>query len=410
MTNDALTDTEARAVDAAKTDLKSAMPALVALAVSIFVAMTTELLPVGLLPQMGAAFGKSITEVGVLVTIYAGMVAVFSIPLTIWTKRVPRKQLLLTMLITFAISSILVAASPNFTVMAIGRAIGGASHALFFAVALGYPARILRPWDLGKGMAITGAGVSLGHVVGVPLATALGVATNWRWAFGAVAIMAVLLCMVVAKVLPSVPNPIAQVKTVRPPGAVTAFSAVMTVNLLLYLGHYTAYTYINPLLRDAGASESFVAIALLVFGAVGIIGLLAAGSQMDTRPRKALLVTMVAFVAGLVLLYFSGSSLVATVGSAAIWCVAFGSAPAFFTTAAIRTNAVTPDMSAAWINATANVGIAMGAVTGAKIIDASNLQAVSLGAAGIFAVCTIVVFFAKRGFPHADPKTIQTIK
>lgn len=389
---------------AAKTDLKSATPALVALAVSIFVAMTTELLPVGLLPQMGQSFGKPITEVGVLVTIYAGMVAVFSIPLTIWTKRLPRKELLLTMLITFAISSVLVAVSPSFTVMAIGRAIGGASHALFFAVALGYPARLLNPWDLGKGMAITGAGVSLGHVLGVPLATAFGVAFGWRWAFGAVAIVAVLLCAAVAKVLPSVPNPVDHTKTIRPPGALRAYGAVMVVNLLLYLGHYTAYTYINPLLTSAGASESFIAIALLVFGAVGIIGLFAAGSQMDKRPRKALLVTMVAFVVGLVLLYFSGNSLAATVGSAAVWCVAFGSAPVFFSTAAIRTKAVSPDMSGAWINATANVGIALGAVTGAQIISNSSLQGVSLGAAAIFVVCGLVVFFAKKGFPNAEPK------
>lgn len=380
-------------------DLKTALPALLAIAISVFVAITTELLPVGLLPQIGADLGRSVTKVGVLVTIHAAMVAILSVPLTIWTKRVPRKQLLLITLVTFGLSSLLVAGAPNFAVVAVGRALGGVSHALFFAIALGYPARLLRPRDLGKGLSITTAGMSLGFILGVPLATALGVAVGWRWSFATVGVLALVLCALVAKVLPAVPNPIPKTKAARSPGALGAFTAVQTVNFLIFLGQYTVYTYISPILSAAGASTELIAPLLLVFGGMGVIGLFAVGTQIDVRPRRALFVTLAGFIAGLLLLHLSGSSLWATIASASVWCIAFGAAPVFFSTASMRTGAMSPDLSGAWINSTANIGIALGAVIGARVIEGFNIDAVSLAGAAIFAVCAIVVVFAKKGFP-----------
>lgn len=380
-------------------NLKTALPALLAIALSVFVAITTELLPVGLLEQIGLEFDRSFTQVGVLVTIYAAMVAILSVPLTIWTKRVPRKQLLLLTLVTFALSSLLVAVAPNFAVVALGRAFGGISHALFFAIALGYPARLLRPSDLGKGLSITTAGMSLGFILGVPLATGLGVAVGWRWSFVTVGILALLLCAVVAKVLPAVPNPIPKIKAVRPPGSLGAFTSVQTVNLLMFLGQYTVYTYISPILSTAGASQELIAPLLLIFGAMGVIGLFAVGTQIDVRPRKALFATIAGFIAGLLLLHLSGSSLWATIASASVWCIAFGAVPVFFSTASIRTGAMSPDLSGAWINSTANVGIALGAVIGAYVIDSFNIGAVSLAGAAIIAVCAVVVARSKKGFP-----------
>lgn len=389
--------------------LSEVFVALVALAISVFIAITTELMPVGLLPTMAESFGRSITQAGIIVTVYAGMVAVFSVPLTIWTARFERKQVLLATLITFTASSIIVATAPHFAVLAVGRALGGAAHALFFAVALGYPARLLRPQDLGRGMAILTSGVSIGFVAGVPAATALGVQFGWRAAFAAVSVVAVILIVVVWKLLPAVPNTAPAAIVSRPSAEggwwrrMSPFIAVQTVNFLVYGSHYVAYTYINPLLRAAGFSEEGVAPMLLVLGGVGIIGLFLTGLFLDRFPRRALFLTLLGFLVGLVGLGLGLEVWMVAIPSVILWNIAFGAAPTYFSTASMRTAVVSPDMSGAWINSSSNVGIALGAILGGAVLDSRGLAAVPLVAAALFGVAILVVWRAKAGFPAAVP-------
>lgn len=169
---------------------------LFGLAASVFAGVTTEMVPVGLLPDMASSLGRSQAQIGLLVGIYAAMVAVLAVPLVAWTQRVPRKRLLMVPIGCYALSNLICALAPGFTVLAIGRAIGGATHALFFAVAIGYSARLVPPDQTGRALALVSAGVSVGFVAGVPLATALGHAVGWRASFWAlfVVLLIVLPC------------------------------------------------------------------------------------------------------------------------------------------------------------------------------------------------------------------------
>lgn len=415
-----------------KQPLSRVLVALVALAVSVFIAITTELMPVGLLPDIAKSFDRGVTSAGIIVTVYASMVAIFSVPLTLATARFARKTVLLATLVTFMCSSVVVALAPAFWLVAVGRALGGAAHALFFAVALGYPSRLLRPQDLGKGMAIVTAGVSIGFVAGVPAATALGVQFGWRIAFGCVSVIALVLLLVVWRLLPPAPvESTASAANRRTHGAETSaaettttqtaaaddtaqivhsslsvkwrryvpFIAVQVVNFLVYGAHYVAYTYINPLLRAAGFSAKAVAPMLLVLGGVGLFGLFLSGIFLDRRPRAALLVTIGGFVLGLVGLGCGLDVWAVALASVVVWNIAFGAAPTFFSTASMRTHTVSPDMSGAWINASSNVGIALGAYVGGAVLDVRGLAAVPLVAAGIFVVAFVVVWRSRSGFP-----------
>src|SRR6478735_5836201 len=99
-----------------------------------FIAITTEILPVGLLPQLAGGVGVSESTAGLLITVYAFVVAVAAVPLTIATRRLPRKPLLMGALAAYAVSNVLVATSPTFAVLATGRIVGGLAHAIFFSI------------------------------------------------------------------------------------------------------------------------------------------------------------------------------------------------------------------------------------------------------------------------------------
>jgi len=154
--------------DPAKPGLGGARVGLLILSLSVFAAVTTEIAPVGLLPAIGHAFGVAESTAGLLVSLYAVLVAVLAVPLTLATRRVPGKRLLLIALSTYTASNVISALAPSFAVLAAGRAVGGVTHALFFSVFIGYVTRLVPPAQTGRALAIASGGASAGFVLGVP--------------------------------------------------------------------------------------------------------------------------------------------------------------------------------------------------------------------------------------------------
>src|ERR1700678_840875 len=118
--------------DPAKSGLGDARVGLLILSLSVFAAVTTEIAPVGLLPAIGHAFGVAESTAGLLVSLYAGLVAGPAGPRTPATRRVPGKRLLLIALGSYTVSNVISALAPSFALLAAGRAVGGVTHALFF--------------------------------------------------------------------------------------------------------------------------------------------------------------------------------------------------------------------------------------------------------------------------------------
>lgn len=372
---------------------------LAALTLSTFIAITTELLPVGLLPQMSREFDVPESTMGLVVTVYALVVTVLAIPLTAMTARLPRKRLLLLTLVGYAVSNLLVALAPTFVVVCIGRSVGGVAHALFFSVASAYASKLVPKHLVGRAIAIVYAGTSLGFVLGIPLATSIGAAVGWRVAFGALVAVALLLVLITLVLLPSVTGDAvthnAHFRAWRRSGLL----GVGVVNMVLFSGHYIAYTYIAALLGLAGIEEHAVGSVLLLLGGTGIIGLVGAGMLVDRVPRLGLLVTVAVMAVSLSVLSISTGSMGATLVAVGAWCLAFGAAPSFLMTAAIRTGAVSPDIAGAVVNGSSNLGIATGAAVGANIFAMSGAIALPPVGATLLVVGLLVVVFARQAFP-----------
>ncbi|MEO6998375.1 MAG: MFS transporter, partial [Terracoccus sp.] len=235
--------------------LREVRTGLLTLSFAVFAAVTTELLPVGLLPQISATFNLPDARTGLLVTAYAVMVAVLAVPLTLSTRRLPRKPLLLATLGCYVVSNFATVIAPTFALLGASRILGGAAHALFFSISIGYSARLVIPAQTGRAMALVSVGVSAGLVVGVPLSTAVGTAFGWRVAFACLGVLVLVVLGLAAAVLPAIQAPVKRAK--EHPGRRRDLAAVVVANGFTYLGHFVLYTFISTLLLASGADPAW---------------------------------------------------------------------------------------------------------------------------------------------------------
>jgi predicted MFS family arabinose efflux permease len=378
--------------------VRDSLPGLLSLALASCVAVSTEMLPVGLLPEIGATFGVADSVTGLLVSLYAVMVAALAVPLTIATSRFSRKPLLLATLAGYAVSNAVVAVAPLFAVVAVGRTLGGVTHALFFSLVIGYSPRLVSGAHVGRALALAGSGASAGLVLGVPLLTSLGTAAGWRAAFATLALLSMLAFALVAVLLPGVDHE--PMSTRHRAGGRRRLAAVAASNTLMFLGHFTVYTFISVLLLESGVGRAFVGPILLGCGACGLVGLWYAGRGLDRNPRRTAVVVVALSAGAVVVLGATWPTLAAVVVTTAIWSGAFGGVPSIYQTCAVRGKAMPPELAGAWINSTANIGIAGGAAIGALLLHTTGLSSLPWPGAVLMAAGLVVIVMCRSAFPR----------
>ncbi len=393
-----------------------AVVGIAVLGLATFFAITTELMPVGLLGTMSKDLGVTESTMGIVITVYATAVALLALPLTSLTARMPRKTVLVSTLVGYTVSNLMIALAPSFAIVCAGRVVGGIAHALFFSVASAYATRIVPPRLAGRAIAFVYSGSSLGFVIGVPLATGVGQSIGWRPAVGAVAVCAAILAVVALAFLPGVRGTSSPHIGSPKAWARSGLLAVVVADLLLFAGHYIVYTYIGPYAIDAGLASGLVSGALLVLGGTGVIGLWLAGMFVDKAPRQTLIAAVATMAAAFVALPFVHGSLLGTMIVAGVWMAANGTTGTLFMAAAIRTGGVSPDIAGALVNGASNIGIAGGAAIGGQVLGLTGMQTLPFAGAVVLLGSLGVVVAARRGFPlrtthqeHLSTSSIEAI-
>ncbi len=368
------------------------------LAGSVFAAITTEVLPVGLLPQISTRLGVGESRSGLLVSVYAVVVAVGSIPLTAVVARWPRRRVLGVLLTGYAVSNAVFAQTSSFPVALGARLLAGAAHAGFFSVVFAVAVSGVPPSRAGRAVAFVGAGNVLGLALGVPVGTAAGSAFGLRWTFDAAAALMGMLALLTVVVLPTAPppaqtagEPVLSAVRRRPLAIVAVTITVLT------LGHYTLYTYITPVLLAAGVGSGAVGAVLFGYGTAGIVGLAVAGRTADRRPTAALRAA-VALTAACVLAVGAGhASTAATVSAVVVWGAAFGALPTLIFAAALRAAPHSPDAPPAVVNTTFNIGIAGGALIGSRELLVTGPPALAYTGAALLLTALVVLLRIRPG-------------
>jgi predicted MFS family arabinose efflux permease len=392
-------------------------PALGVLGASAFVYVTAETLPVGLLPQIADGLSVSEADVGLLLTSYAVVAGLTTIPLTAITMRIPRDRLIAVTVAVFAVSQLVAALAPTFLVLVLARLICAFAHGVFWSAIAPVAARLAPPAQAGRATALVFLGNSLAIVLGVPLGTALGQWLGWRVAVGTLAAagaVGLLALLVVLPKLPALPQDLATRAgaRLRASVAIVGFrpvAAVCLVTAVLVTGHFAAYTYIAPLVRRDGGLEGVgLSVLLLGYGIAGLLGNFLIGRYVDRRPGP-LLIGCIAVIAVAVALLAPVFGPVPTVLAALLWGGAFTATPVALQAAILRVAPQARDAASAVYVVAFQIGIGGGALVGERLVRAGHLAVLPVIAAVLAAIAGLLVIAARHVFPRqaiAQPEPI----
>jgi len=355
--------------------------ALLALTISAFAIGTTEFVIVGLLPTIAADLKVSLPSAGLLVSLYALGVAVGAPVLTALTGKVPRKILLLSLMVLFTLGNVLAWKSPGYETLIMARILTGLAHGVFFSIGSTIATSLVPKEKAASAIAIMFTGLTVALVTGVPLGTFIGQHFGWRETF--LAVSALGLVAFVGSLL-YVP---ADIKHSKPASLLQQFQVLGQPRLLLvyamtavgYGGSFIAFTYLAPILQlVSGFGASAVGLVMLVYGVSVAFGNIWGGKLADRQgPVKALKLIFLLLAGVLLLLTFTAPHPYLVVATVLLWgAVAFGNVAGLQVYVVQQAEHFTPravDVASGLNIAAFNLGIAGGAWGGGLIVDRLGL-------------------------------------
>jgi DHA1 family inner membrane transport protein len=267
---------------------------LLALAMGGFAIGTTEFMAMGLLPQVADGVDVSIPAAGHLISAYAVGVVVGAPVLAFLGARLPRRGLLVALMVAYAGANALSAIAADYGLLLLARFLCGIPHGAYFGVASLVAASLAPRGREGRAVAMVMIGLSVANVIGVPAATWMGQNLGWRSAFWVAASLAVLTAALVTAFVPSCPGN-AEATGRRELRLFAEPQAWLTLiaGAIGFGGMFALYSYIAKVVTEVGGlSEGAVPVFLLAFG-LGLVGLplsarlVAGDGRAAARVRRA---------------------------------------------------------------------------------------------------------------------------
>jgi predicted MFS family arabinose efflux permease len=370
--------------------------ALLLLTAMGFILVSAETMPAGLLPQIANGMGVPEGVVGQFVGVWALGTVIVTVPAIALTRSLRRKPLLLSAITGLVVANSVTALSDSVPLSLASRFIAGAFTGIIWAMFATYARRISPPEQAGRSLAIVSSGAPLGFALGTPLGAWLGTTFDWRWSFGGLTALTVVVLALIVVAVPDAPGAAASARL--SPGRVLAIPGVAIVLAVIaawMLAHNTIYTYIAPFLR-AGGTGLGPDLVLFLYGMASLGGIAVTGVCIDRRPRALLRLSVAAFIAAGAVLLVGHDSVAAILIGTALWGLAFGGASAQLQAALTHVSGEHADVASSFLPVAFNVAIFAAGLLGAGLLTAGNalLLAVVMVALGLIAL--LLVFAGRR--------------
>ncbi|WP_058051467.1 MFS transporter [Janthinobacterium sp. Ant5-2-1] len=370
--------------------------ALLALAMTAFLALLSETLPAGLLPQIARDLNISEVMTGQLVTVYAIGSILTAIPLTALTSGWRRRNVLLLAIIGFLIFNTATALSPNYIVALASRFVTGMAAGLAWGLMAGYARRMVSVEQQGRAMAIAMIGTPLALSLGVPLGTLMGGVLGWRSIFGIMSGLAVVLVAWVLLVVPDYPGQKnGERLSIRQVFMTPGVRPILAVIVAWMLAHNILYTYIAPFLAPSGLRPR-VDLVLLVYGIGSLAGIWLVSQLIDRWLRPLVLGCIAAFALVMVALGLAMDSPIVIYVSMAIWGITFGGAGTLLQTASADAAGDGMDVAQAMVATIWNVAIAGGGLAGGMLLDGYGAASFPWAMLALLLVALTIAWYAHR--------------
>ncbi|MGX9176588.1 MFS transporter [Mesorhizobium sp. BHbdii] len=347
---------------------------LIALFIAAFAFGTTEFVIAGVLPQVADGLGVSIPTAGYLVSGYAGGIAIGGPLLTLATKTISRKALLLGLAAAFTIGQAACALAPDFASMLLLRIAVAVAHGAYFGVAMVVAVGLVRHDQRGMAVALILSGLTVSNVIGVPAGTAIGNIWGWRATFWVMCALGVVSIAAMAALLPRKTGSSRQSVSFGSEVRVLARQQVWTsliLMLMLMIGQFGLFTYITPTLFEiTGLDEDLVPWVLLLNGVGATIGVFLGGRLADWKLMPSLITMLFMQAVTLAVIYAVSPYPVPMVVAITVWGGLSFAIGTPIQTRILTWTADASNLASSLIPAGFNVGIALAASLGAAMLNA----------------------------------------
>ena len=367
-----------------------------ALAVGAFIFNTTEYIPIALLSDIGQSFGKAATEVGMMITVYAWIVALLSLPLMLMTKNIERRKLLLMLFALFALFHALSFFSWNFNILLVSRIGIALTHAVFWSITASLAVRLAPTGKTNQALGLLSTGTVLAMVLGIPLGRVVGQYFGWQLSFLLIGVCAAGVMLVLAKNLPALPS--------QNTGSLSSLPSLFkrrnlmllyAMTVLIITAHFTAYSYIEPfVLQVGGFKAEQVTIVLSLYGLAGFAASYLFGRWFAKSQRLFMLGAVAVILLSALLLLPLASFPYAVYALVFIWGVAIVIVSLGMVSKVLAFASDAADVANSIYSGLYNVGIGGGALLGHYVtvwfgLSNIGIAGALLAAAGL-AVCGLL--------------------
>ena len=369
--------------------------------VAAYAVVTAELIIAGLLPNVATDLGVDIPTAGLLITGYALGVAIVGPLLALVTATLPRRALLLALVLMFIVGNGICAIATSYWMLLGARIVVACCHGLFFGVAMVMASRLAPKGRQTSAISLVVAGTALAQILGVPIGTAIGNAYGWRTTFWAIALMGVVALVVLLLLIPRTAEPARGDDDFRAELAAATRPAVLLSYLSITLfmtGIFALFAYVVPLMtRLSGVPANLVPIVLFGMGFLGFFGNLGGGRLGDWKPQATMLGILAFVIAMALVMATVASSAVGIVGTlCATWLVGFGFV-APIQGRILKEAQDAPNFASTLISTAFNIGIAGGAALGGAALAAGwgyGVLPLIEAAFVVLALCAVLVLTA----------------
>lgn len=343
--------------------------ALLALTVSGFIAILTEVLPAGLLPQISDSIGVSESYVGQFITMYALGSVLAAIPIISLTRNWNRKPLLLIAILGFFVFNLATFLLDSYSLLLVVRFFAGVSAGIIWGLLTGYTVRMVSSEMTGKALAIVGVGQPIALSLGVPLATWFGRIIGWNSIFLIISVLSLILLF---WVIAFVPDFSIEKKTKSAPFkkilSNKGIRKILLITLFWILAHSLLYTYIVPFLKVSNLADH-IDWMFFLFGTFSIIGIWLTSYFVDKYLKKLININLILFgLSGVLMLLGSISSVFACLGIA-LWGYSFGGAPILLQKDLADLSKENVDIAQAIFVTAFNIAVASGGLVGGVLLE-----------------------------------------
>ena len=367
-----------------------------ALAVGAFIFNTTEYIPIALLSDIGQSFGKAATEVGMMITVYAWIVALLSLPLMLMTKNIERRKLLLMLFALFALFHALSFFSWNFNILLVSRIGIALTHAVFWSITASLAVRLAPTGKTNQALGLLSTGTVLAMVLGIPLGRVVGQYFGWQLSFLLIGVCAAGVMLVLAKNLPALPS--------QNTGSLSSLPSLFkrrnlmllyAMTVLIITAHFTAYSYIEPfVLQVGGFKAEQVTIVLSLYGLAGFAASYLFGKWFAKSQRLFMLGAVAIILLSALLLLLFASFPYAVYALVFVWGVAIVIVSLGMVSKVLAFASDATDVANSIYSGLYNVGIGGGALLGHYVtvwfgLSNIGIAGALLAAAGL-AVCGLL--------------------